>query len=598
MAITIEQAVADKTGATARAYAAQNKANRATATPAPITIEQATSDRTGATARAFAAQNIANRTNTTPSTTTGTVLNSTNLKPSTPMNVVQPAPATGSAILASDIIAKGQADTARALAEEQRIATQQGQTGTAQKIAEYLKTSTPQATTTQPQGTQGITGDATSPINVNGITAETLAAQRQGIQDALSNQMGQAGLTSAIYAQSVDPATKELNEINARINEESLAGRRREEAVLTLPGITKAQAQDKINEIRRGNASTLADLSVVQMAKQGQYDSAREIADRAIQAKLEEQKNRNDALLFTYQENKELFTKAEQRQFEQAQRDRERKLDAEEKVLTQISNLALDALQNGAPTSVVTKMQKAKTVAEATLFGGQYVGRLDRQVKESQIRENNAQAAKAAAEQKLAQNPAGYTQKQLTYITGINEAVSKNDTYKKTNNAKTFTNNVLTALSQETGTGDLAAINQFQKVIDEGAVTRDQDVKLIQGAQSLADSIKTKFKKLGSGQQLSPALRDQMKKTVQDMYLGQVNALKQDPYVASKLAEVKLFGVDANDTILGEITSIPADNKPTEQATNPYQTVVNTLVEKVKSQQYYNPNQGYIIPNK
>lgn len=393
MAITIDQATADKTGATARAYAAQNRASNSTK---PITIEQATADKTGATARAFAAQNVANKANIIPSGTVGNTLTSSNMRPTTPISVTQPQIATGSTMLATDIISKGQADTARAMAEEARVAQQQGMaapTATSDVIKNILAQSSGTPTNTSPQGTQS----GTEPINVNGITADTLASQRQGIQDAITNQATEAGLRSSVYGEAVDPAQKELNDINSRINDEALAGRRRAEAVLTIPGITKAQASDKINEINRVNASQLADLAVVQMAKQGQYDSAREIADRAIDARLEEQKNRNQALLFTYQENKELFTKAEQRDFEAEQKKRDREYETEKQTLTQISNLALSALESGAPTSVVSRMQKAKTLAEATSIGGQYVGKLDRQIKQAQLSKIYADIAESRA---------------------------------------------------------------------------------------------------------------------------------------------------------------------------------------------------------
>lgn len=316
----------------------------------------------------------------------GASITSNNTAPATPTTVIQPQVSTGATTLQSDIISKGQADTARAVAEEARVATLQGSkapTATENVLKNILgvsNTTTPTTPSTAP------TVDNTmSTTNVNGITADTLASQRQGIQDTLNNVMGETRLTADEYAGTVDPAKAELNQINQQMNEEALAGRRRTEAVLQIPGITKEQAQDKINEISRGNASKLADLAVVQMAKQGAYDSAKEIADRAVQAKVEDQKNKLNALMFTYTENKELFTKAEQRAFETAQADRERKLNAEEKNLQRISDLSLQALADGAPASVVTKMRNAKTEAEAISIGGQYIGRNKRRLEEAQL---------------------------------------------------------------------------------------------------------------------------------------------------------------------------------------------------------------------
>lgn len=297
--------------------------------------------------------------------------------PTAPVGVVtQPQVSTGAVTLNSDIISKGQADTARAVAEEARVATMQGTkapSSTESVLKEILgQTPNPTATTTAPP------------------TAQSQLNERNAIQNFMNETQGKTTLTAGEYAGTVDPARKELNSINAQINDESLAGRRRIEAILQTPGVTKQGAADMVNEIQRTNASKLADLSVVQMARQGQYDSAKEIADRAVQVKVEDQKNKLSALMFTYTENKELFTKTEQRDFETAQADRTRKLNNEEENLQRVSDLSLQALQSGAPTSVVTKMRNAKTESEAITIGGQYVGLLDRQVKIANINQSNA----------------------------------------------------------------------------------------------------------------------------------------------------------------------------------------------------------------
>lgn len=147
----------------------------------------------------------------------------------------------------------------------------------------------------------------------------------------------------------------------------------------------------------------------------------------------------------------------------------------------------------------------------------------------------------------------GYNDDQNKVITRVDDKVSKNDTYKKTNNMRSYVDNVNTSLSQNTGTGDLAAINQFQKVIDEGAVTRDQDVKLIQSSQSLVNRLKSYEKKLSKGEQLSPELRTEMRTAANAMYEAQVKALAKDPFITSKKSELERYGVDPNDTIIGEL---------------------------------------------
>jgi len=169
---------------------------------------------------------------------------------------------------------------------------------------------------------------------------------------------------------------------------------------------------------------------------------------------------------------------------------------------------------------------------------------------------------------------------QQNFISGLNDSVSKSETYKKTNSMRTFAGNVTAALSLGTGVGDIAAINQFQKVIDEGAVTRDQDVKLIQSAQSLANTLNTKIAKLQKGDQLSPETRSQMRSAVNSLYEAQIKALSLDPFIKAKIKEAESFNVSVTDTILGELGAFQSQassglSNPTGQTAggNTYQII-------------------------
>ena len=466
--------------------------------------------------------NVGQRINLTPAVNTGSTITGTNTQNTQGINVTQPQIATGATTLQSDIISKGQADTARAVAEEARIATQQGSkapTATQDVLKNILGVNTQTPATT---GTQAPTVDNTmSTTNVNGITADTIAQQRQGIQDTLSNIQGETRLTADQYAGTVDPAKAELNAINTQLNDEALAGRRRTEAVLQIPGITKEQAQDKINEISRVNASKLADLAVVQMAKQGQYDSAKEIADRAVQAKVEDQKNKLNALMFTYTENKELFTKAEQRAFETAQADRERKLNAEEKNLQRISDLSIQALQDGAPASVVTKMRNAKTEAEAIALGGQYIGRTDRLYKQAQtqniyseINKRNADAKASSVSNAVLSNP--------QYAGALNVILGSEKFTKDQKNA------VVAAVNK--GQDPVQVIkNQAKNIMGETTKKEVDDYETaIQATKALEQSLKAYYDAGGK----TNVFKGNMEKTINK--LGEV----QDPKLVSFSIEV------------------------------------------------------------
>lgn len=145
-----------------------------------------------------------------------------------------------------------------------------------------------------------------------------------------------------------------------------------------------------------------------------------------------------------------------------------------------------------------------------------------------------------------------YTKSQLTALTKLNDTIAKDPTYAKTVGMKAYADTVVSALSNKNGISDIAAINQFQKIIDEGAVTRDQDVKLISSAQSLLGTLQTKIKGLQAGDKLSDAQRTQMRSMVEQFYSNQVKALNTSPFIAAKTKEAALYGLSSADTILSE----------------------------------------------
>lgn len=152
-----------------------------------------------------------------------------------------------------------------------------------------------------------------------------------------------------------------------------------------------------------------------------------------------------------------------------------------------------------------------------------------------------------------------YDSKQEKAIDQINTSISNNPAFKKYVSMQTYINNVESALSQKSGIGDIAAINQFQKVIDEGAVTRDQDVKLIQSAQSVASQLNTMKNKIEKGEQLAPTQRSQMLELTQKMLVAQKKALENDTAISAQKKKTDRYKVDINETALGEISGSKID---------------------------------------
>lgn len=265
---------------------------------------------------------------------------------------------------------------------------------------------TPEMNFTQPKPSTGSVG-MSAEIEQNAKTNQD--AFTQNVQDkkttaeegynsslysyiqGLAGQQGETEMQDQAYTQEVDPIKTELVDINNKINAEVQANRRRIQALQKNPtGMLAGALNSEVDRVNDESLSRQADLSVIQMGIQGRYDSAKEIADRAIAVKLEKQKNLNEALKINYEENKDLFNKAEQRAFETEQGNRDRALAKEEKNLQEISDLSITAIQNGAPASVVAKIRNSETVDEAYGFAGGYGVSLDDKIKRAQLNKLNA----------------------------------------------------------------------------------------------------------------------------------------------------------------------------------------------------------------
>jgi len=205
--------------------------------------------------------------------------------------------------------------------------------------------------------------------------------------------------------------------------------------------------------------------------------------------------------------------------------------------------------------------------------------------KELNIQQAGIKASQQASESGI------YTSKQLTALTRLNDGISKSQDYSKTVGMKTYADNIQTALANKNGVSDISAINQFQKIIDEGAVTRDQDVVLIRSAQSLLGVLQTKIKGLTKGEKLNENQRTQMSEMVNQFYNNQIRSLQTSPYVQAKNREAELYGLNVSDTILAELTGFTKSG----QGQNPQTFHVGNITYTVGADGKYYPPSGELL---
>ncbi len=203
-------------------------------------------------------------------------------------------------------------------------------------------------------------------------------SSKTALKDKIFGATTESGATNTAYkANGVDTAKQELNAINNQIISEQTSARRQIEQVQAQGGVGEG-VNRKIAAIQKDSVSKQADLAVIQLAKQNNYFGAKEIADRQVKAALEQDQNEIDALKFDYQDNKENYTKAEQRQFDSMIKEKDRAYEEKKKNLELLTNTKLDLLKSateqGAPLSTLQSIQSAQSPESAITLAGSYGG--------------------------------------------------------------------------------------------------------------------------------------------------------------------------------------------------------------------------------
>lgn len=224
-------------------------------------------------------------------------------------------------------------------------------------------------------------------------TTETAEEAKDSSLDSylstLLTQPGETEATDLAYRRAgVDNLKNELLDINDQMRREQLSARRRIERVKeNMEGRSATAIQNEVRRVENESYQKQADLAIIQLSRQGRYDSAKEIADRAVAVQMEQQKRVLDARALIYQNNKDIFTTAEQREFETKQNDRQRRLQSEQEQRELLQTTKLEAMQmaqaNGAPATVLAAIQSAENPLEVLERGGQWasVDMLEQQYK-------------------------------------------------------------------------------------------------------------------------------------------------------------------------------------------------------------------------
>lgn len=220
---------------------------------------------------------------------------------------------------------------------------------------------------------------------------------RTAYTDRLKTTPTESELTATQYeTQGVNTAQKELDDINSQLQVEQNALRREMERIQdNKTGASMGQVQNMVNEAESKSLRKQADLAVIQMGLQGKFNTAKAIADRAVDASMEREKNTLEALKINYEDNKALFTTAEQREFDTLLSDRERKYNEELAGKKAISDYSIEAMKMGAGSDIINAIRGAKTPEEAQAIAAGYMSPIIQREQQTDMQLKQAQLQKA-----------------------------------------------------------------------------------------------------------------------------------------------------------------------------------------------------------
>ena len=253
-----------------------------------------------------------------------------------------------------------------------------------------LQSQTPLTVTTpSPSISNAIIEGATS-LNTSAKTAvnEQTAQQNELVQikakkDASLGDLGsiysELGLTGqktiqAEHDAGIPDLKKQSDEITNQIEARSLAYRRQiEDLDKTFQGTVSGKAQE-VNRIQKDAARELADLSIIQNARNRNLATAQSIVDRKVQLMTEDLKNRAEYLKFVYSENKDLFDKKEQRLFEAETKKADRAYEEARARASLLEKTRLEAIstmaENDASNADLLAVQKMTNPAQIMALAG------------------------------------------------------------------------------------------------------------------------------------------------------------------------------------------------------------------------------------
>lgn len=210
------------------------------------------------------------------------------------------------------------------------------------------------------------------------LEAEANLSQEKGklegfMEKYLGIQSSRSGLEEKAGIQKLTDTADEY-----RISlEESQRAQMNEIKALEGIGLTDVQKAQSARAINRKYAIEQADLQFATDIAERRLDRASKAIDRKIELQLEPLKTQMEFTKFFYEENRDLFNKAEERAFQTKIKQLDQQYETEKTFQTLKGKTALEAASAGADQATIRAINQARNEAELASAAGTYAGGLE-----------------------------------------------------------------------------------------------------------------------------------------------------------------------------------------------------------------------------
>jgi len=217
--------------------------------------------------------------------------------------------------------------------------------------------------------------DLAKSINQRGEILEELGLG--DIKSTFSDLMKRGSFTlDQENQQGIGQKTRDLNDINNQIRERDLEFRRNRERLEDEAGLTASQKQVQLNDLKRNQARELADLSVIQSARNNDLATAQALVNRRVELEFEPIQQKLEFQKVLFDENKSLFNQQEQRQFEKKTQERQEQIDKDKFKFRQLEETKMELLKaaqfNNAPIEIIRSVLSSKDAEKAIIAAGEF----------------------------------------------------------------------------------------------------------------------------------------------------------------------------------------------------------------------------------